>query len=41
MYIPPNRALRYVVVTGGLLAAIVLLVIFVFPWNVLRGPLAV
>ena len=41
MYIPPNRALRYGVVTGGLLAAIVLLVIFVFPWNVLRGPLAV
>src|SRR5437762_2755698 len=39
MAIPVNRALRYGVAIGGVVAAIVLVVVF-FPWNVLRGPLA-
>lgn len=39
MAIPANRALRYGVAVGGVVAALVLLVVF-FPWNVLRRPLA-
>src|SRR4030095_12737272 len=39
MTIPANRAPRFGVVIGGVVAAMVLFVIF-FPWNLLRGPLA-
>ena len=36
---PPNRALRYLAISGIVVAGIVVLVVFL-PWNVLRGPLA-
>jgi uncharacterized protein involved in outer membrane biogenesis len=39
MFTPPNRALRYGVIACSVVAAIVL-VVLIFPWNVLRGPLA-
>jgi uncharacterized protein involved in outer membrane biogenesis len=39
MTVPANRALRYGLAAGGVVAALVLVVVF-FPWNVLRGPLA-
>ena len=39
MTIPANRALRYGVAVGSVVAALVLLLVF-FPWNILRGPLA-
>jgi uncharacterized protein involved in outer membrane biogenesis len=34
-----DRRLRYAILAGGALTALVLLLVF-FPWNVLRGPLA-
>lgn len=39
MTTPANRALRYGVAIGGVIVALVLVVVF-FPWNLLRGPLA-